>query len=137
VKKELRVIVDTNLWISFLIGKELSELRPLIVNHQIQLLVCPQLLEEIQLVASRDKMRKYFPMEHVRELVALIKWLAEEFVIESVHPVCPDPKDDFLFALAKAGKADFLVTGDKELLQLGTVATVQVVSASEFIKLFK
>ena len=51
-------------------------------------------------------------------------------------PVAPDPKDSYLLALAEAGQAEFLVTGDKELLALGSHKTTRIVSAREFAAMF-
>lgn len=49
----------------------------------------------------------------------------------------PDPDDDFLLALSEAGKADYLVTGDKSgLLSLARHKSTRIVSAREFAKLF-
>ena len=60
-KSKLRVIVDTNCWISFLIGRRLSNLVDLLSNERIQLVLCNELLEEIRDVTSRPKFAKYFP----------------------------------------------------------------------------
>ena len=51
-------------------------------------------------------------------------------------PVAPDPKDSYLLALAEAGQAEFLVTGNKELLALGSHKTTRIVSAREFAAMF-
>ena len=49
----------------------------------------------------------------------------------------PDPNDDFLLALSEAGKADYLVTGDKSgLLSLDRNKATQIVSATDFAALF-
>ena len=50
--------------------------------------------------------------------------------------VAPDPKDSYLLALAEAGQAAFFVTGDKELLALGSHKTTRIVSAREFAAMF-
>ena len=50
--------------------------------------------------------------------------------------VAPDPKDGYLLALAEAGQAEFLVTGDKELPALGSHKTTKIVSAREFAAQF-
>lgn len=50
----------------------------------------------------------------------------------------PDPADDFLLALSEAGKADYLVTGDKSgLLSLDRHQATRIVSASDFAALFR
>jgi predicted nucleic acid-binding protein len=49
--------------------------------------------------------------------------------------VCRDPNDDFLLALCKDGKANFLLSGDKDLLVIDVFETTQIVSLSDFEKL--
>jgi hypothetical protein len=45
-----------------------------------------------------------------------------------------DPKDDYLIACALAGKADFLVSGDKDVLAVKAVETVKMVTAKQFLE---
>ena len=52
-KYKQRVIVDTNCWISFLIGRRLSRLVDLLSDERIQLIICDELLAEIREVTSR------------------------------------------------------------------------------------
>lgn len=59
--KTIKIIIDTNLWISFLIGKELKQLQNLLLEETIQIVVCEEILEEIILVTQRPKLQKYFP----------------------------------------------------------------------------
>jgi len=46
-RKKARVVIDTNIWVSFLIGKVLSNLESFVVNDNIQILLSNELLEEI------------------------------------------------------------------------------------------
>ena len=59
--KNIRVIFDTNVWISFLIGKRLSSVVKYISDGQIVIIITEQLLNEIKVVTSRERMKKYFP----------------------------------------------------------------------------
>jgi len=69
-------------------------------------------------------------------LVNQIRKLAEDVVTLPLVQRSPDPEDDFLLALAEAGQADYLVTGDKSgLLTLGTHKVTRIVSAREFAAL--
>lgn len=133
----IRVIIDTNLWISFLIGKELAPLKNLIVEGKIKLIITPQLIDEITDVTSRAKFRKYFPKSRVAELIELLQHVSESFNVDDVPAGGPDPKDDFLFALAKISHADFLVTGDKPLLEMKTFSQTQIVTSRQFIDKFR
>ncbi|MFD1631549.1 putative toxin-antitoxin system toxin component, PIN family [Pseudopedobacter beijingensis] len=56
-KKTIRVIFDTNVWISFLIGKRLTRIKQHIINGDIQLIVTNQLLNELRVVTSREKLK--------------------------------------------------------------------------------
>src|SRR5258706_14842983 len=113
-----KVIIDTNLWISFLIGKELQNLKDLIVNEKIKLVTSDQLINELKIVTSRDKLKRYFDEGKVSELIALINIVSDKVTIKKIEKICRDPKDDFLLALSRASKADFLITGDKDLLEI-------------------
>ncbi|WP_267921633.1 putative toxin-antitoxin system toxin component, PIN family [Nostoc favosum] len=66
--KTIKIIIDTNLWISFLIGKELKQLQNLLLEETIQVVVSEEILEEIILVTQRPKLQKYFPPNKVNEL---------------------------------------------------------------------
>ena len=108
---EMRIIIDTNLWISFLIGKKLSCLLELISNGNVELVVSKELLDEIESVASRPKFVKYFSKEH---LDMLWDFLAQEtlyYEIGNISSRYRDPKDDYLLELALVSRADYLITG--------------------------
>jgi predicted nucleic acid-binding protein len=49
--------------------------------------------------------------------------------------VCRDPKDNFLLALAKDGLADYLITGDRDLLSVKKFGKTQIVTLNEFEKI--
>jgi uncharacterized protein len=83
------------------------------------------LLEEIKQVSAREKLRKYFKVEKINELILLLDIIAEDIRIDKIKPICRDPKDDFLLALAVKGKADFLLTSDKDLLEINIKLALQ------------
>lgn len=131
-QKPSRVIVDTNLWISFLIGKELRYLKDLIIDEKIKIITTDLLLEELTVVTSRDKLKKYFNLSDVKELVSLLAIISEKVSINSIESICRDPKDDFLLALAKESKADFLITGDKDLLAIEKHGRTEILVPKKF-----
>lgn len=53
--------------------------------------------------------------------------------VKSIVTVCRDPKDNFLLALSKDGKADYLLTGDKDLLDLIKFGKTQIKTITAFI----
>lgn len=136
-KRKPKIVIDTNIWVSFLIGKKLSSLKSLIANQNILIIISDELIEEIEEVTSRPKLRKYFPPEKVKDFINLLRLIATHHSIEQIDPICRDPKDDFLLALSKEMNADYLVTGDKDLLSIGKFGKTLIVAADNFSKIIK
>ncbi|MBD3589429.1 putative toxin-antitoxin system toxin component, PIN family [Bacteroides sp. GM023] len=132
IDNEIKVIVDTNLWISFLIGRKLSCLLSLLSHPNFELVVSQELLDEIREVSSRPKLMKYFSQEQIALLLDFMSEETQSYQLENIMPRCRDPKDDYLLELAIVSKADYLVTGDKDLLDLDKIGSCQIVSAIEF-----
>jgi predicted nucleic acid-binding protein len=57
--------------------------------------------------------------------------------VRSVVDVCRDPDDNYLLALAKDGGADYLLTGDADLLTLKEFGKTKIMQLTDFIKLIK
>lgn len=79
--KSIKVIFDTNVWISFLIGKRLLIIKNYIADGRITIIATRQLFEEIKEVTSRDRLKKYFPQESVSELIQLLETIAQQIEI--------------------------------------------------------
>lgn len=126
--KTFKVIIDTNLWVSFLIGKELVSLKELIVNGQVQPVFSKESLEELKQVTQRPKLQKYFPPEKVNELLLFLNAISLFVEIQSNVKVCRDPKDNFLLAIAQESQADYLITGDQDLLILERFQSTKIIS---------
>ncbi|MDQ2097068.1 MAG: putative toxin-antitoxin system toxin component, PIN family [Tychonema bourrellyi B0820] len=132
-KPTIKVIIDTNLWISFLIGKELANLKQLIVDRTIQVVLCEQIIEEINLVTQRPKLQKYFPATKVQELLELLRIIGLWIEVTSEVSICRDAKDNYLLALAKDSQANFLITGDGDLLTLVNFEGTEISTYKEFL----
>lgn len=131
-RKQIKVIIDTNLWISFLIGKRLKNLQNLISENQVIIVISDQILEEIEIVTKRPKISKYFPENKAIEFISFLKVIGDSVKIKSNTCICRDDKDNFLLSLAKDGKADYLVTGDKDLLVIGLFEKTKIIDFNEF-----
>ena len=134
-KKKHKVIIDTNLFISFLIGKKLNKLKHYLDDKNVVLVFAEQIIQELDIVTSRKKIKKYFTESEVSELKFLILTEGEIFEINETPTLCRDPKDNFLLGLAKISKADYLITGDKDILELKTFNTTKIITFSEYDKL--
>ena len=133
-RKKVKVIIDTNLWVSFLISREFEKLDFLFSSGKICLLFSERLFAEFIGVASREKFRKYFSENDIDELSIKMKNVAKMVQTKSLQTQCRDPKDNFLLELAVDGKANYLLTGDKDLLDLKTVNKTKIVKIEEFFR---
>lgn len=129
----LTAILDTNLWISFLIGKQLSELKLLISEGVIIPVYSQELLQEFLQVTQRQKFKKYFKSQAIIELIVFLNEIGKIVEITSMVSICRDPKDNYLLALAKDDNVDFLITGDKDLLILKRFEKTIILSYNEFL----
>lgn len=132
-----RVVIDTNVWISFLIGKQLQGLRRLLTQQTITVLVAAELLAELSEVVQRPKLAHYFSPSKTQELLIYLRLQGEVVPISSTVAVCRDPKDNFLLALARDRQADLLVTGDQDLLVLAAFEQTRIVAPAAFELLFQ
>lgn len=129
-----RIILDTNLWISFLISKDFSKLDEIIFSKKSILIFSQELLEEFLEVVKRPKFRRYFAQTDIEELLETIDEYGEFIVVKSKIEICQDAKDNFLLSLAVDGKADFLLTGDQDLLMIEKIDKTNIKTISSFFE---
>lgn len=127
-----KVIIDTNLWISFLISKEFSWIDALIKNKKIEIIYSQELFDEIVSVLQRPKFKKYLDSHKSLALIALFENYFTLIEVTSEVIICRDKKDNFLLALAKDSNADYLLTGDTDLLILNPFERTKILTFSEF-----
>lgn len=129
-----KVIIDTNLWISFLIGHQTQFVRGLLTDFRFDVYVCPQLIEEIRDVASRDKIRSRVSLADVDDLLNIINAFCQYVAIKTEAPssAIRDPKDLYLLSLADTIDADYIISGDADLTDLGKYNQTRIVKLADF-----
>jgi len=132
--KKIKVIFDTNVLISFLIGKKLENLKKYIVSEKIVIVITNQLIEEFKIVTSKEKLKKYFPETAVIEFITLLETISVNVEVKPTYNRCRDEKDNFLLDLIWFSKADFLITGDKDLLELNPFEYAKIITPTAFEK---
>lgn len=135
--RRIRVIIDTNLFISWLIGKKLQGLKESLTDFHVELIFAEQNIQELRVVSQRPKFRKYFKADDLDDLIDLIRVLGKVIQIDNVSEICRDPKDDFLLELARISKSDYLVTGDIDLLEIGTYKETKIITVREFDRILR
>ncbi len=131
--KSKRIILDTNLWISFLISKNLTQIDYLIKSEKVKLLFSKESFEEFVDVATRPKLKYFFSSQDMEQIFDLFDQFGESIVVSSNVKICRDEKDNFLLNLSIDGKADYLITGDKDLLILDKIEKTKILTITEFL----
>ena len=128
-----KVILDTNLWISFLISKKLDFIDDLLIEGKIKLIFSKELIEEFLTVAKRPKFEKYFSDDKISDLLSLFDKYGKLIEVSSIIEECRDIKDNFLLNLAVDSKADYLITGDNDLLVIKKIKKTKIITWADFI----
>ena len=128
---QTKVIFDTNIWISYLIGHQLGGLTELLSTHKVELVLSEQLRTELIEVTAREKFRIYFKKDQVNELLKLMNFIGTDYEVVEYPEICRDAKDNFLLGLIRASQANFLVTGDQDLLVLNPFEGTEIIEPSQ------
>ena len=125
-------ILDSNIWISYLLTRRIQILVSIILKRHLTVLTSEQLVQELQSVLARPKFKKYVNLTDIEELSTLHLKLCRFVVPKETITTLSDPKDNFLINLYLTGKATVLVSGDKELLREATALDCRVMTLKEF-----
>jgi putative PIN family toxin of toxin-antitoxin system len=114
-----RVILDTNVLLSRLLLPDAITARAVrrLLDHA-QAIVSEHTLEELAQTLSRPKFDPYVSRADRQKFFELFARVAEWVPITTTIRRCRDPKDDKFLELAVDGRADWIITGDKDLLDL-------------------
>ena len=135
MRQKCRIIIDTNLWISFLLSKKFNFIDKLLDSGKVELVFSNELLAEMLDVTSRPKLRKFFTMEDWSVIYEIINRHAIYIPVIPSVTICRDEKDNFLLSLAQEAKANYLLTGDNDLLVLKSFGVTQIITITEFQKI--
>ncbi len=137
----MRVLIDTNVLVSYLIqpGSEgaVGTVIRAALKGRFTLLTPHALLNELRVtVRNKPHLAQRIPLDELNLFMALLTQVGERVPkIEEPFPAATrDRNDDYLLAYALVGRADYLVTGDKDLLALnGQVSGLQILTPAQFV----
>lgn len=131
----VRAVIDTNLLVSYALTKG-ATLSRLVIHWEKRAFVyltSPPIIEELKEVLERPYLREKMVTDP-QPLIDIVEADTEQVTGELVlKGVCRDPKDDIFIACAVEGEADYIVTGDKDLLDLGEYQGIRIVRPGEFV----
>lgn len=138
---KLQVVLDTNVLISAALRIRNSipdKIYQALKSQEFILITSPQILEEIEEVINREEIVKRTRMslkdrkQFIHNLIDIAFIVSGDIDIQIVKA---DPDDDKFIGAALEGRADYIVSGDKPLLNLKEYQEIKVVSPADFAKI--
>lgn len=139
---KIKAVVDTNIFVSGIISPK-GLPRKIIVaakDKQFDLITSVSINDEILEVLHRDYIyEKYHLTEQIIDDICALLYEGSLIVedLYSIKSSSPDPKDDKFLAAALEGKADYIVSGDPHLLNLGRYHDVEIITARRLLEILK
>jgi uncharacterized protein len=130
----MRCVIDTNVFVSAIVFP--SSIPRQCVDRTLDqdlLLFSDATMSELQEVLSRSKFDRYVSRER-RLFLAQLASVAEVVPIIQLARECRDPKDDKFLEVALNGRADVIITGDEDLLELHPWRDVTILSPAAYLK---
>ena len=135
----MRVLVDTNLFIAYLLKPAPDHFVALLLDKTgeglITLLAPAALLLEIgETIKRKPHLLNLITAARLERFLQLLQTICEEIppLEEPIPTMTRDPKDDYLLAYALVGKADYLISGDKDLLDLPPLPPLKIANSGQF-----
>jgi len=127
----MSVVLDSGIWISgfHFGGVPLLALDRAFVSDRI--VICPEITAEVSTILVEK-----FGWNSPDVRAALAAFLADAKTLElrgTIKGVCRDPKDDMLFECALLGDANLIVSGDNDVLAVGSYKSIRVVTARQYV----
>lgn len=132
----IKAVIDTNILISGLIwgGSPKKCLDLYLIQNAFQLILSPEIVHEFQ---SKLRLKFFIPAPIVDKWVQDITLFAQLVIPVYKTIICRDAKDNMILDTALSGNADYIITGDKDLLTLHMFGNVTILTPKAFIQQFK
>ena len=134
MSRRRRIVIDTNVLISYLLNRHSTPgnaVRHVLRNDHI--LFSDATYAELTEKTSLPKFARYFTSEERSMFLLLLERVGEFTSVSETVKACRDPSDDKFLALALSGRAETIVTGDKDLLELHPFRGVRIITAGRFL----
>ena len=132
------LLVDSNVWVSYLLhSRPAAELFAELQRRNIRVFLCPAIVADLRRAPQRKKLAGRINQGDVEGLLGLLMQNGEVVVPEMGPPVCRDPDDDNILYTARSAGAEFIVTGDKDLLVLGQFHGCRIVNMREMLGILR
>jgi uncharacterized protein len=130
----LKAVIDANVFISALLNPgSAADLIAELARDKFELIYPARLIIELQRVTEKRKLSSRISAESLAELLQLISEKGILVEPTDVPALCRDPADDIYLACALAAQAQFIVTGDHDLLSMSQHQSTMIVMPAVFL----
>jgi len=129
-----RIVLDSNVILSAALFKQSSPRQALdkaAVSGQV--LMSNEIIGELQDIFNRPKFDKYSSKQVRNEFLNDFLAVVENVEIVEKITICRDRKDDKFLELAVNGNANYIITGDQDLLVLHPFQNIAIISVSDYM----
>ena len=131
---EQRVVVDTGALVSrLLLPGSIPAQAVVKATREARLLVSRETLAELADVLSRRKFDRYVTISDRQRFLRLLSGIAELVPVIRRVRACRDPRDDMFLEVALNGRADVIVTGDRDLLALHPFRGIPILAPAQYL----
>ena len=135
MRRRERVVVDTNCLVSRLLLAESSAARAVRKAVDSSLLLASEAtMEELAEVLARSRFDRYVSVADRQQFLRLLGRIAEFVPIIYAVRECRDPKDDRFLEVALNGRADVILSGDRDLLTLDPWRGIEILAPRDYLK---
>ena len=132
----MRLVYDTNIVISALLFEGSKPAKAFDIGiKQGSILFSLSTLAELEEVLWRNKFDQYISHEERKQFLTSFILNSAPVEIDETISECRDPKDNKFLELAVCGKANFMISGDEDLLVLNPFRNIQIVTPDSFLKI--
>lgn len=129
-----KVIIDTNIIVSALLFDNSIPQKALdLANQQNIIVFSAATIAELETVLERRKFDKYASPKIRQAFLSELISSAQIVEIRTQVVICRDPKDNKFLELAVDGNANYLVTGDRDLLTLDSFRKTEILTPAQFL----
>ncbi len=137
----IKIVVDANLFASALIKPDSNpgNILELIKQNEVELVISPSVIKEIKRILLYPKIQKYHQktaqqLDTFFDDLLIFAWVVEGQA--EIDVIQTDPTDNKYLACALEGEADYIVSGDRHLLDLGLYQGIKIIKAKAFLKIW-
>ena len=140
----MKVLIDTNVFLNHILAPSAQRTVTDVVTaclraDEVELLIPPEQIAEFSTKAATKRyFRTRIPQTAIDHFVTQLKALGEMLPqVEEMASYSRDSKDDYLAAYGVVNEADYLITGDKDLLILKRVGGLQILSLAALVPILR